>query len=166
MKTLDHCIKTRIELVDKFLLTYPDLKFKIQPIFETKIIFNDRMRSTIGKVNYKDNSLFLNTRLLELYPNQFDDTFAHELAHLISFFCFNRSGHGRYWKLVMRTLGFNPAITHNLDVSTLKRSHPVVCLAKCGCRQDIKIKPRRFKRIQDGVSYQCNRCKINLEIVK
>lgn len=167
MKTLNECITFRQELIDRLRVTMPEIQeHDLAWILKCSIVFNPRMRTTAGRAKYLANEIELNATLLTKHPEEFDDTFVHELAHLIAVkhYGIKGKGHNRYWQHVMRSLGYKPTRTHNLDVSDVKRRHAVICLAKCNRRTDIKIKPVRYKRILNGTKYRCRACSSYLSI--
>lgn len=168
MKTLPECLELKQTLMAKFAARFPEqaARPEVQAAFNCRIIFNDRMRTSLGRARYSQNSIELNSRVLGDNPDKFDSTFAHEVAHLVAKAAFGRlgGGHGRGWKATMRALGYEPERTHKIDCSALARPHAVLAQAKCGCRT-FEIKPRRYKAMQNGAKYRCSYCGQRLEIV-
>ncbi len=139
---------------------------RLDSVMRCTIELNSRMRSTAGRANYTQNKIILNNRLLSDNPDHLEQTFVHELAHLISYALHGRAGtgHGPNWKRVMRTLGYSPDRTHSLDTSGLRRVHSVKGIARCSCRT-YNLKARRFNKILRGAKYRCLLCMTHLEIV-
>lgn len=135
-------------------------------IRECKIELNPRMRSTAGRAFYRSNKIQLNERLLTDNPQDIEQTFAHELAHLISYALYGDAGkgHGSNWRRVMKQLGYEPDRTHDLDVSAYARRHPVKAYAKCKCSV-YPLKARRINKILLGSKYRCLKCSTHLELV-
>jgi SprT protein len=134
---------------------------------ECKIEWCNRMRTTAGRAYPRQNLIKLNARLLKKHPEHLEQTFAHELAHLAAYelYGYLGSGHGRFWQMTMRAMGYEATRCHNLDAEGLARPHRVAGHAKCGCKL-WSIKPRRYKKISAGYHYKCNSCKQRLVLVK
>lgn len=125
------------------------------------IIVSNSMRTTTGRVNYGRFDISLNKRLLEANPSHINQTFIHELAHLVSVEIYGIKagrGHGRNWQNIMRLFGVKATRAHKLDVSGLKRPHTVKAFAQCSCRDAIPIKARRLAKMDSGVKYKCRNC--------
>jgi predicted SprT family Zn-dependent metalloprotease len=88
------------------------------------IDLNPRMRSTAGRAWTSKHKIQMNWRLLKDKPADFESTFMHELAHMISVYQHGWTlggGHGAKWQRVMELLGYPPERCHSLDVSALKQ---------------------------------------------
>lgn len=160
MKTLDQTKLMRSELIAKFLANNPNAADALASVARCEIVFNPKMRTALGRAYYQENKIEMNSRVLSRNPEKYDSTFAHELAHLISYALYGRrgAGHGRMWRSVMRSLGQEPTRCHSIDVSDLKRPHRVIHTAKCGCRTGIEIKTKRANYMAQGRTYKCTRC--------
>lgn len=154
-----------IELKQLLLLKYGN-ETSLDSVRMCSITINNRMRSTAGRANYARNEIIMNERLLNLNPEHIEQTFAHELAHLISFALYGRNGtgHGRLWQEVMVKLGYSPERTHSLDVKPFKRVHAVKGTATCGCTV-YNLKSKRFTKLINGVKYKCLKCGRYLELI-
>jgi len=102
--------------------------------------WNARMRSTAGLAYYSKSLILLNPKLIGFGANEVDQTFRHELAHLLAR---DRAGsrrikpHGVEWKRACLDLGIgNESRCHNLAL------------------------PRR--QVQRKHFYQCPECKVVL----
>lgn len=139
---------------------------KIQQLLDSTIIIDPRMRTRAGTANFSRNTIKLNQALLTRHPEHIEQTFAHELAHLIAYALYGHlgRGHGRFWQSVMRQLGFTPDRTHDMDCSGLERKHKPVAVAKCGCQLH-QLKRRKFNKIMRGARYRCLSCRTQLTIV-
>ncbi len=138
---------------------------KLGKVVDGPIFIKETMRSCGGKARYSNMSIELNGRLLRANPSHIESTFAHELAHLVSFALYgiDGRGHGRLWKRTMKSLGYTPDRTHDLDTSALSRRRPVVAIAICGCRE-YPLKALRVNKIRRGVVYKCLACHERLTI--
>jgi predicted SprT family Zn-dependent metalloprotease len=134
-------------------------------LLATKILLNPRMRTTAGRAHQRKNLIEMNVVLLSRNPATIESTFAHELAHIIAGVIYGPRGrgHGSPWKSVMRTLGYAPERTHDLDCSDLKRTHSVVAYAKCLCGP-IPLKSQRANKMLNGTTYRCRRCDSRIEL--
>jgi SprT protein len=126
-----------------------------------------KMRSTAGRAHYNTMSISMNLRLLTDHPHHIDQTLAHELAHLVAFELYGSkaTGHGRHWQSIMQRFGYSADRCHKLDASKYKRTHKPCALAKCGCRDNIEIKAKRFKRMINGAKYRCTDCRQRLVLI-
>jgi predicted SprT family Zn-dependent metalloprotease len=90
------------------------------------IAYSGAMRSRVGYADLQRLRVRLNSRLLERYPAELDDTLVHELAHAAAVILHGllRRPHGREWKRLMLVAGKKPTTTHDLDVRGLFRSRP------------------------------------------
>lgn len=168
MKTLEECKAMRSELLAKFKQATPGHFAEITAIkvSQAPIVFNPRMRTSLGRVFFKKWKMELNVRLLKENPSEFDATFAHELAHLVAFSAYRDGKHGRSWKHVMRIFGFPPERCHALDTNHLRRKHATLAYAYCACRQNIEIKARRLANMKRGCHYRCLACKTRLILME
>jgi len=87
-----------------------------------RIVYNPRLRVTLGRACLEENRVELNTRLLREHPDQLPATLVHELAHLVVHDRFGRvPPHGRQFASLMRQAGADPSATHDLPVGHLRR---------------------------------------------
>lgn len=150
---------------DKILARLPENIFlQIGNVRECKVIFNHRMKTAAGRAFTTKNIIHLNPKLLEHGEEEFMNTFAHELAHLIDFKLNGRSSHGWRFQRIMRSLGYQPTRTHDLPWEINR--HRVVCRATCKCvGKSFEIKPRRYRAIMRGTVYRCNVCYSPLTLI-
>ena len=74
---------------------------------ELRVEWNSRLKTTAGRVDYREKLISLNPRLNE-HPEEIDLTLRHELAHILAQFRAGRrriSPHGTEWKQACRDLG-------------------------------------------------------------
>jgi SprT protein len=105
-------------------------------------------------------SLHFNERLFAADPGQhMPETVAHEVAHSVVYRLHGRGRrpHGREWRAVMKTLGFEPRVTHRTSAETLARvlNHH---LYRCACRSHA-LGPRQHRHARNGERhYHCRAC--------
>lgn len=168
--TLEACKEVRTKLLAKIIAQHPilvndDIFKKIQ---NGPIHLNARMRSTLGRAHYLTNKIELHVRALRGHREQFEETFAHELAHLLSAAIYGLKlgrGHGRAWKQVMRVLGYEPKRTHDHDVSEFRRKRKPVSFGNCGCpgREHKFTKVQTLKALR-GARWRCKACSNEIRI--
>src|ERR1044072_4931011 len=95
---LNQLIELRNQLIAKFGKSVPKSA-------AAEIYFNPKMRTVLGRAYTKTFKIELNPNLL-INQSELEETFAHELAHLLAVETYgaNGFGHGRLWKYTMRTL--------------------------------------------------------------
>ena len=96
-------------------------------------------------------------------------TIPHELAHWVIMhngevekneFYLGHKPHGNLWRKVMRILGAEPRVTHDLDV---RKATPSRIMYKCECREWPLSKTRHNKILRGRAAYSCPKCKQGLE---
>ena len=111
------------------------------------IVYNPRLRTTLGQAILDDNRVELNVHLLRAYPDELLPTVVHELAHLaVRMLYGNARPHGREFKALMRAVNMPADTTHHLDTAGLKlQQRRYVYLHRCSdCgMMFIARKPRR-----------------------
>ncbi len=114
---------------------------------QVAIVYNPRLRTTLGRAMLDDNRVELNIRLLQAYPDELLATLVHELAHLLVRMRYgSAAAHGREFKALMDAAGMSAAATHKLDTGRLGlRRRRYAYLHRCGdCgMMFIARKPRR-----------------------
>ncbi len=167
MKTLIECMELREQLMEKFYQAHPSHRenIMVKMVGVCQIIYNHRMRTTAGRAFYREQKIEMNVGLLTKNPHHFDDTFAHELAHLVSYAAYKEKGHGQSWRYIMRVFGYEPKRCHNLDTSDVDRVHPIIARAKCRCMEH-KITRILYRRMGQGRIYTCKKCRGVLQIIK
>lgn len=92
---------------------YPNILFNITP----KVILNNRLKTTAGRafIEHDPQYVDLCTELMEQYTEEFCNVIIpHELAHLAAYTVYNDRGHRKGWKTIMRQLGLEPEVYHNM----------------------------------------------------
>jgi Uncharacterized protein conserved in bacteria len=75
-----------------------------------RVEWNERMRTTVGRADFRRCLISLNPALQEFGPAEIDRTLRHELAHLLAHFRFGRrriQPHGREWRDACCELGIS-----------------------------------------------------------
>ena len=89
---------------------------------KARIVYNPRLRSTLGRATLDENLVELNTRLLREHPEELVPTVVHELAHLAVHIRYGSvAPHGIHFRTLMRAAGVSPKATHRLPVAHLRR---------------------------------------------
>ena len=111
------------------------------------IVYNPRLRTTLGRAILDDNRVELNVHLLRAYPDELLPAVVHELAHLAAPMRYGKvRPHGREFKALMRAVNVPDDATHRLDTARLKlRRRRYIYLHRCGdCgMMFLARKPRR-----------------------
>ena len=75
-----------------------------------RVEWNERMRTTVGRADFRRGLISLNPALQEFGPAEIDRTLRHELAHLLAHFRFGKrriEPHGREWRNACCDLGIS-----------------------------------------------------------
>jgi predicted SprT family Zn-dependent metalloprotease len=104
------------ELLIKADLATPEIR---EYLNECRVLLSARMVSSAGVARWKLQCIVLNVRLLALYPDALPTTVVHEVCHLLAAKLYGDHGHGKQWKQLMVTLGYEPRRCHTLDPSGL-----------------------------------------------
>jgi len=75
-----------------------------------RVEWNERMRTTVGRADFRRCLISLNPALQEFGPAEIDRTLRHELAHLLAHFRFGKrriEPHGREWRNACCDLGIS-----------------------------------------------------------
>lgn len=168
---MDHAAE-RIGNLHQELLNKIESKLSVDQVLwlkRTEVIYNKKLRTSLGRAYLHFNRIELNPTLLDLHPGEMESTFAHELAHLVAPLLFGRRGcaHQAGWRQVMQDFGYPPERTHRLPVGGLRYQHRVVAKGICGCKDLIhEIKPIRFRKMRYGHRrYRCLKCREELRLV-
>lgn len=133
-----------------------------------KIIWKPMGRNFAGRALSGPNEIWLNTNYLtsESWKEFLDRTPLHELAHLITHYCYGGKGHGKVWKKVCVELGIEPVRCHHYknpaDVTgtTVKKMYS----AHCKCKHWDLSSIRYNRIIKEGYTYTCPLCKNLIEL--
>jgi predicted SprT family Zn-dependent metalloprotease len=145
-----------------------------------RVEWNERMRTTVGRADFRRCLISLNPALREFGPAEIDRTLRHELAHLLAHFRFGKRRihpHGREWRNACCELGITgeraahtlPLVGRSLSrrftyyckncqahfprVRRIRR--PIACLACCqkfsGGNYDERFRLRLVKGCSSGI---------------
>ena len=124
------------ELSDKWGLTEQLQKGEVlgppfREVLECAVEISKRAKILAGTANSQERRIVLNVALLEIgRENDRNVTFMHECAHILTDLFYGRScKHNQSWRDIMRLLGQNPIVSHNL--SYLSRSSQAVVAWQC-----------------------------------
>ena len=125
---------------------------------ELHVVFNRRLRSSLGRAHFRAATVELNPQLLDRNPAELVPTLVHELCHLAAGV---RAGHGAKWKALMRAAGFAPTACHRLDLSHLpnrqRRRRFLWLCRRCG---------QSYRRTRsDARRYRCGECGGGLRVL-
>jgi predicted SprT family Zn-dependent metalloprotease len=125
---------------------------------DLRVVWNRRLRSTLGRAEFRSATVELNRELLDRNPAELVPTLIHELCHLAAGV---RAGHGAKWKGLMRACGEKPVACHRLDLSHLgrrERARPYLwCCRRCGTSYP-RTRP-------DARRYRCGKCGGGLRVL-
>lgn len=139
------------------------------------IKFCNRMTSSMGLAIHhpimKTYKMKLSNKIWRLASkDEQEDTIVHEACHLINAYKYGKMNygggtHGSSWIKLMENCGFDgrKSIHHNVDVSSLKRRSKPSKYFICGCENPTRLGPTQYKRWQNGATYRCGRCKVELK---
>jgi predicted SprT family Zn-dependent metalloprotease len=174
-QTVQYLEELREKLIDK-LVGPNGWEPWVDIVSKCEIILNPRMRSVLGVAFCGKNRIWLNARVMEKHPDELDNTFAHELAHLIVHYKYrgtpeykNIKNHGPEWKDVLVKMGFPDETrlsTRNMTKG-LKFERKHIAVASCPCGKEFKLRRLKVKRLvrRPGM-YICPDCKGALKIIK
>jgi SprT protein len=113
-----------------------------------RIEWNARMRSAVGRADYRHSLILLNPALQRFGSSEIDRTLRHELAHLLAQFRAGRrriSPHGAEWRLACRDLGIEgERACHKLPVA-VRHIPPRFLYCCANCRREFP-RVRRIRR--------------------
>ena len=134
-------------------------------------IYFDLTEFEAGYAKYKSMSVHFNPILASENWNHFiAETVSHEVCHIAvwywCFFCkkpFPKSKHDPIWKKMMIEVGATPNITHDYDLSNLRKKKIKQFAYACSCSTPTVVSLTVHNRILNGALYRC--CKCNLTLV-
>jgi len=91
---------------------------------KVSIVYNPRLRTTLGRALLEENRVELNVHLLREHPAELLATVVHELAHLVVRMRYGHRKvrpHGMHFRALMRAVNLSAAATHSLPAKHLKR---------------------------------------------
>lgn len=128
---------------------------------QVEVVWNHRMRTAAGRAYYQIGRIELNTRLQQLPEEsrgtEIQNTFLHELAHLVSFARARGrkiQPHGPEWKQACHDLGIpgeDRCHSLNFQPRRMKRKYAYIC-GNCGSTVERVRKLRRY-----SACYECCR---------
>lgn len=108
---------------------------------------------TAGKAHIYENKLRLNRDLLFKYKKDFiKRTVTHEMGHLIATRQHGKSGHGPFWKRVMRILGGPTSRCHSYETTPARVHKKIKTICKA-CGTTIPVGVKIANKIRKGSTY-------------
>lgn len=158
-------------LVDRIKDFMPDIVDRLA-VSRYEIKLCNRLQITAGyakgmrnpvcgvQVGWSKLMVSLNYRLLVDNPIELEKTYAHEFAHIVAYLAYpnEKVKHGPKWQAIMTRLGYKPEVTHNIDVSMLRRKrirYDYAC-SNYACGKRFKLTSYKHNRSE---RYRCNLCK-------
>lgn len=112
------------------------------------IVCSYRPSRTAGWAKALDWTISINIPLHQLYPQELEDTVAHEVAHLYATSVYKDRGHGRAWKLMMHKFGKTPNRLHHMDTTLVRKKvkkYTYVCVS---CGREYSLGSKRHRKQQ------------------
>ena len=126
---------------------------KLSKDFNIKIVVSNRMFSCAGKASVA--RIKLNARLLGTVSDAIQyNTVSHELAHVIAFNLYRKSGHGTTWQLIHQAMGGTAERCHDMDVTGLCRRQPLHLIKRVHDGKLFKVKTRTANKVRRHPGYQ------------
>ncbi len=108
-----------------------------------------------------------------IFAKYFDDNLAttvpHEVAHYVVDVLYRAGSvrpHGAEWQRVMRSLGAEPQVTGNYDLSGVPIRRQKRYSYRCGCMTHQVSSARHNRMVHNRARYYCRRCKSALAPVQ
>lgn len=103
-------------------------------LFSYRVKLNTRFKTCAGMACYSKQTIELHPELLKIGREaERNDTFLHEIAHVLAYGLYRHRGHGVHWRLIFKALGAkNPARCHHYNfLEGKERPYLYTCL-DCG----------------------------------
>lgn len=123
-----------------------------------------------GYAKYKSMSIHFNPILANENWNHFlAEIVPHEVCHIgVWYLCeyskksFPKFNHDPIWKKMMIDVGATPNITHNYDLSNLRKKKIKQFAYSCSCSTPTIVSSIVHNRILKGALYRCYKCNFTL----
>ena len=134
-----------------------------QPFKPIEIRFDLHGRiSGMYVVKHKQQFLRFNPFIFsKFFEDSLENTVPHEVAHYISHVLFGINKilpHGKEWKSIMHTLGADPRVTGNYDLSGIKIKRQRRFDYTCDCATHQLTTVRHNRILRGKTQYFCRRC--------
>lgn len=136
------------------------------------VTFFDKGRAA-GRAYLREGRISIHeTLLVENFDSMIRETVAHEVAHLVTFWQWNRTRigrrpqpHGSEWRTIMsRVLLVEPERTHNYDMTNVQVRRQRRFAYACPCRVH-KVTTVKHNKLARGGRYVCAHCKSQLNFL-
>jgi len=152
------------DIIEKFNNHFSDHKIPLEKI---TILFN--LKGCVAGIAYglsNPKKLRYNLQLATENLNDFlENTIPHEITHLYQRKIYpNSKPHGKEFKFIGQSLGYNLSRCHSYDVSTVKRK-TIKYLYVCDCGLNHWVTKRKHEKMQAQIYYHnhtlfyCTKCK-------
>lgn len=151
-----HHVLAQLDVYEKAVSALYSKDFSLK-----RIAVDFSLRGTCaGKANASKNLIKINLGLALANKDRFfDETIAHEYAHLVTRWMHPYSTpHGPQWRSVMRSLGVEPERTHTFDTSDTRVRKRTFFKYNCACKT-FDLTSIRHNKILAGTRYSCPKCK-------
>ncbi len=162
---LERCEKDAIkERVQHYLQDFYERTGKTAVI---DIVTFDAKGTYAGRAYLKQAKVSFNQEIAATNKDRFDRTIAHEVAHIIAYKVYGESGHGRIWKSVFASFGFEPTRCHTYNMENVKVRRQRRWEYSCNCNTGFhQMTTTKHNKIQRGVRYMCVACGTPLEFAQ
>lgn len=110
-----------------------------------------------GYAFWEIDTIEINRQLMERDPSFFEQTFGHELAHIITNRIEQRNcGHNDLWVHVCKMLETSYATNHSYDTDDFRLPDQICYYYKCNCRTN-KVSLEKHRQLQASKAI-CNDC--------
>ena len=138
-----------------------------RPFKAIEIRFDLRGRTSgMYVVKHKQQYLRFNPYIFsKFFEDSLDNTVPHEVAHYVSHVLFGLNKirpHGQEWKSIMRTLGAEPRVTGDYDLSGIPVKRQRRFNYVCDCMTHQLSTVRHNKIVKGQSQYFCRRCERKL----
>jgi SprT protein len=101
------------------------------------------------------NKIFINSVLFGKNVNSYlNEIVPHEVCHIFQEKMVIETHHGETWKYLMRSIGLQPRVCHNLDTKGVTKTFKYIC----SCKKHF-VSTVLHKRMSAGNRYYCRECK-------
>jgi SprT protein len=151
----------KTQMVEKVAFYAAQLNARFKTMLVTPLTSFDTKGSAAGTADMLRNRVSFNEQIAAGNFDKFDKTIAHEVSHIFACILFKDYGHGRFWKLVFRALGFTPDRCHEYDMTGVTVRRQGRHKYTCGCPGKVhELSTRRHNKFQAGKckNLKCLRC--------
>lgn len=127
--------------------------------------WNNRLGTRGGTAFPGSNRIDLNPAFAVSEPG-YDETVAHEIAHIFACRYLNSKGHDRPWRECMIRMGFPAKRCHKYASAVARRNTVRRHQYTCPCGTVHMLTPNRITRMRKGFRYRCLKCERPVNLAK